>query len=265
LAKAIAEGYVYTGQYSRYRQRRHGTPSRDIPASRFVVCTQNHDQVGNRMLGERLSELVSLEGLKLAAGTVLLSPFIPLLFAGEEYGETAPFQYFVSHSDPELIEAVRQGRRCEFASFQWCGEVPDAQAEATFRRSCLGHSLKDRTSHAVLRRFYKELIHLRSALPPLNYLDKEALHVSQRTDPPALCIRRWSEEDEVLAAFHFGDHRSAIECVATPGAWERVLDSAGMEWLGAGSAVPEVLESNGKMRLELAPTSFCLLRRMGEN
>ena len=107
----------------------------------FVVCSQNHDQVGNRMLGDRLSATLSFEQQKLAAGAVLLSPFIPLLFMGEEYGETAPFQYFVSHSDPALIEAVRQGRREEFAAFAWQGEVPDPQDEATFRRSRLNRDL----------------------------------------------------------------------------------------------------------------------------
>ncbi|PYV01833.1 MAG: malto-oligosyltrehalose trehalohydrolase, partial [Acidobacteria bacterium] len=125
LAKALTEGFVYSGQYSRYRRRRHGNSSRLIPAHRLVVFAQNHDQVGNRMLGERLSALVSLvsfEGLKLAAGTTILSPFIPLLFMGEEYGETAPFQYFVDHSDPALIELVREGRRKDFARFDWQGD-----------------------------------------------------------------------------------------------------------------------------------------------
>jgi maltooligosyltrehalose trehalohydrolase len=103
LAKAFREGFVYSGEYSPYRRRRHGNPSRDIPAHQFVVFAQNHDQVGNRMRGERLSELVCLERTKLTAGVVLLSPFIPLLFMGEEYGETAPFPYFVSHSDPALV------------------------------------------------------------------------------------------------------------------------------------------------------------------
>src|SRR5205807_218069 len=122
---------VYSGQYSRYRRRRHGNSSRLIPAHRFVVFAQNHDQVGNRMLGERLSGLVSFEGLKLAAGITILSPFIPLLFMGEEYGETAPFPYFVDHSDPALIKQVRQGRRKDFARFDWQGDPPDPSEEST--------------------------------------------------------------------------------------------------------------------------------------
>ena len=112
LVKAYREGFVYSGEYSRFRKRRHGSSSRDIPARQLVVFAQNHDQVGNRMLGDRLTQTVSFEQLKLAAGLVMLAPFVPLLFMGEEYGETAPFPYFVSHSDPALIEcgAARAAR-----------------------------------------------------------------------------------------------------------------------------------------------------------
>ena len=101
----------------------------------MIVFSQNHDQIGNRMLGERLSALGSFEALKLAAGAVLLSPYIPLLFMGEEYGEDAPFLYFVSHSDHALIDAVRQGRKREFGEFQWQGEPPDPQGVETFQKS----------------------------------------------------------------------------------------------------------------------------------
>src|SRR5262249_41751257 len=99
LAKAWRDGYTYAGEYSSFRQRRHRNSPRHNPAAQFVVCSQNHDQVGNRMLGERLSQLVGLEGLTLAAALVLLSPYVPLLFMGEEYGEAAPFLYFTSHGD----------------------------------------------------------------------------------------------------------------------------------------------------------------------
>ena len=132
LVKAYREGFAYSGEYSRFRRRRHGSVVTRYPADRFVVFAQNHDQVGNRLLGDRLSQAVSFEALKLAAGLVILSPFIPLLFMGEEYAETAPFPYFISHSDPELIEAVRRGRRAEFAAFGWQGETPDPQDAKDF-------------------------------------------------------------------------------------------------------------------------------------
>ncbi|MEJ2051114.1 MAG: malto-oligosyltrehalose trehalohydrolase, partial [Calditrichota bacterium] len=110
LVRALSDGFVYDWRYSKFRRRHHGSSSVDRPAYQFIVCTQNHDQVGNRMLGERLAELVSFESLKLSAGILLCSPCLPLLFMGQEYGEEAPFLYFVSHSDPDLIQAVREGR-----------------------------------------------------------------------------------------------------------------------------------------------------------
>ncbi len=134
MARTFREGYIFTGQYSPYRQRRHGNSPRLCGPRQFVVCSQNHDQVGNRMLGDRLSRLVPFESLKLAAGVVLTSPFVPLLFMGEEYGETAPFQYFVSHGDPDLVEAVRQGRREEFAGVVGIDDFPACMLAAVVAR-----------------------------------------------------------------------------------------------------------------------------------
>src|SRR5438094_8336972 len=162
LVKAFSEGYVYSGQFSEYRQRRHGNCSREIPAHKFVVFAQNHDQIGNRMLGERLTALGSFEALKLCAGLVILSPFVPLLFMGEEYGETAPFQYFTSHSDADLIQAVRKGRLEEFDDFEWVGEAPDPHDEATFQRSKLTWRGDD-----SLQPFYADLLRLRRETPAL--------------------------------------------------------------------------------------------------
>src|SRR5690606_19231550 len=135
LAEAIAKTFVYDWRYSAFRERKHGAPALDRPPRQFVICSQNHDQVGNRMLGERLSHLVSFGGQKLAAAAVLLSPYLLLLFMGEEYGEVAPFLYFASHGDAHLVEAVREGRKREFAEFHAEGEPYDAEAPATFLRS----------------------------------------------------------------------------------------------------------------------------------
>lgn len=167
VADALREPFVYAGRRSGYRRRRHGAPANDESRARFVVCIQNHDQVGNRAAGERLDWLVSFPQRKLAAALLLLSPYVPLLFMGEEYGERRPFQYFVSHTDPELVHAVREGRREEFAAFGWEDDVPDPQSEATFERSTLDRSVGTTTSHAYLDALYHRLIGVRRVEPAL--------------------------------------------------------------------------------------------------
>jgi maltooligosyltrehalose trehalohydrolase len=261
LAKALREGFVYSGQYSSYHQRRHGSSSRDVPADKLVVFAQNHDQVGNRMLGERLSQLVSFEGLKLAAGVVVLSPFVPLLFMGEEYGETAPFQYFVSHSDATLVEAVRRGRREEFEAFAWQGEPPDPQDERTFLRSRLNRNLRGEGYHGVLFEFYRELFRLRRTIAALANLSKEQTEVLEYEKDQVLFLRRWSGNSEVFAIFNFGD-REASAVVSVPGGrWYKRLDSADERWQGKGSSLPEMLRLNGEAMLALSPMSLALFEK----
>ena len=257
LVKAFQEGFVYSGQYSQYRQRRHGVTSRDIPASRFVVFAQNHDQVGNRMKSERLSQLVTFEGLKLAAGIVLLSPFVPLLFMGEEYGEQAPFAYFVSHSEPALIEAVRRGRQGEFAPFGWPGEIPDPQDEATFLSAKLDHRLRGEGRHRTLLEFYRELIRLRKETPALACLSKDAMTVSGFEDK-LLLIHRWSEGDEAVLVFNFSQDQSSAAIPMPAGRWHKRLDSAEGRWQGGGSTTPEQIDTKGEVTLIINPWAFVL-------
>jgi len=261
LAKAFQEGFVYSGQYSCYRQRRHGISSKDIPAHRFVVFAQNHDQVGNRVKSERLSQLVPFEALKLTAGLVLLSPFIPLIFMGEEYGEVAPFPYFVSHSEPELIEAVRKGRLEEFTAFQWWGEMPDPQDEATFLRAKINHKLCGEGQHQVLLEFYKELIRLRKETPALAQLSKEKLEVKDFEEERILCIHRWSEDNEVILTFNLNSKLISIGIPLPQGYWHKSLDSAEERWSGRGTAVPERLSSGGEITLTLNPWQFILFSK----
>jgi maltooligosyltrehalose trehalohydrolase len=263
LARAFEEHFVYSGQYSAYRQRSHGNSARDIPARRFVVFAQNHDQVGNRMLGERLSALGSFEDLKLAAGLTLLSPFLPLLFMGEEYGETAPFLYFVSHNDGDLIDAVRRGRRDEFAAFGWPGEPPDPQAESTFLRSKIDWQLRSAPRHSTLLQFYRELIRVRRGLPALANRNTENLRAIAHEEEKSLVILRSSGSSEALVVFHFGDRPARISLPAVPGLWEKELDSAEERWLGSGSAAAPKFESGREQALTLAPKSFLIYKKTG--
>lgn len=262
LAKAYEEGFIYSGQHSPYRQRRHGSSSHDLPAYRFVVFAQNHDQVGNRMLGERLSTLVPLAGLKLAAGAILLSPFIPLLFMGEEYGERAPFLYFISHSDPALVEAVRRGRREEFSAFRWQENFPDPQEEETFRASKLQRELRFQGHHRMLRAFYKELIRLRKTLAPLAFLSKEQMEIVSSEDEKTILLRRWKEEEEVFMVFNFSPSETRVDLPVPAGPWRKQFDSEDERWYGNGSWIPDPLQSSGTLRLSLKAQAFILFARM---
>jgi maltooligosyltrehalose trehalohydrolase len=158
VARALARGFVHQGVWSAYRGRRHGTDATGLAPSRFVTCLQNHDQVGNRPNGERLSSLVPWEALEPAAVLLLLGSGLPLLFMGEEYGETRPFPYFTSHSDPDLARSVSEGRKKEFIS-QGAKEVPDPQDPETFRRAKLTHRRDER--HGALRDHTRRLLALR--------------------------------------------------------------------------------------------------------
>jgi maltooligosyltrehalose trehalohydrolase len=258
LRRALTEGYVYTGQYSLYRRRRHGKASHQVPAHKFVVSAQTHDQVGNRRLGERLSQIVSFEGLKLAAGAVLLAPYIPLLFMGEEYGETGPFLYFVSHGDPELVDAVRRGRRSEFASFGWQGEIPDPQAEETFERSKLNHKLRDSKKNRALLDFYTELIRLRRTTPALASLSKDHLQAVALDKQDVLFLHRWTESQQVCSIFHFGLGEMSVDLPFPEGRWRKILDSSEARWLGSGSSLPPELDGADDAVLMLSPQSLAV-------
>ena len=259
LAKAYRECFVYDGAYSRHRKRRHGNSARLNEARQFVVCAQNHDQAGNRVEGERLSQLVSFEKLKLAAGAVLLSPFIPLLFMGEEYGETAPFLYFVSHSDPGLIEGVRRGRRAGFAALQCKGTPPDPQDKETFSRCKLRHDLRDAGRHGVLRDFYKELIALRKDLPRIDRVGQDGLESRGHETEKVLYLRRWRGLKEAILVFNFGD--SPASATLPSGGWRKRMDSADPRWNGRGSPTPLMLKSDGEAEIPVSPLAFCLFLR----
>jgi len=225
LARARMAGYLYTGQYSPYRRRRYGAAPQTTDGTKFVVCAQNHDQIGNRMLGERLSNLVSYDQLRLTAAVVILSPFVPMLFMGEEYGETAPWQYFTSHSDPDLIEAVRRGRLEEFDDFDWEGEPPDPHDEETFRRSKLNWELLARDEHRSLRRLYRELLRLRRETPALRSHDLGCVDSRADDERRILLERRWSDADQVLLAFNFSDRAHAVANPFPAAEWRAMLDT----------------------------------------
>ncbi|MEC4675754.1 MAG: malto-oligosyltrehalose trehalohydrolase [Nitrospirota bacterium] len=239
LVKSLKEGFVYSWDYSAYRKRRHGSSSRDFPADQFIVSSQNHDQVGNRMLGERLSSLVTFEALKMAAGVVLFSPYIPLLFMGEEYGEDSPFLYFVSHSDADLIESVRKGRINEFNSFAREKEFPDPQDVETFRKSKIDWEKREEGHHKVMLDFYRRLIKLRKEIPALSCPDRTKMEVTGMEEEKIVFIRRWKDDSHVFMVFNFNGEESSFNASFPEGVWRKLLDSSDGIWNGPGMISPD--------------------------
>ncbi|PIR19132.1 MAG: malto-oligosyltrehalose trehalohydrolase, partial [Elusimicrobia bacterium CG11_big_fil_rev_8_21_14_0_20_64_6] len=253
LATAYNEAYVYAGRLSAFRGRRHGNSAAGFLGREFVVFAQNHDQVGNRMLGERFSALTDFERQKLAAGALLLAPYLPMLFMGEEYGETAPFLYFVSHSDAGLVQAVREGRRREFERFKWKGEPPDPQAQETCDLSKLRWSTRGEGRHAVLLDFYRTLLQLRAETPALSQLDRDGCRAESDAALKTLRLVRTCSGSGVLAFMNFSAQPQRVGAVPD-GRWRRILDSADARFQGPGSLMPD-LPAAGAL---LAPYSIVL-------
>lgn len=244
LEKSLREGFVYSGQYAPHRKRRHGNSSAAEPAEKLIVYIQSHDQVGNRILAERLPKLTSFEGLKLAAGTVLLSPYLPMLFMGEEYGEEAPFFYFISHSDPELIEMVQRSKEEEFKKVGVAGEPYDPQSPEPFQKSKLNWEQQYGGKHQVLWEFHQHLITLRRTIPALKQLDKHRLEVTSDETDKLLLMRRYTEENQIFYVINFGDRATTFETNSHSQNWQKILDTAEPKWLGSGSTLPDKLVAN---------------------
>ncbi|RPK63655.1 MULTISPECIES: malto-oligosyltrehalose trehalohydrolase [unclassified Streptomyces] len=206
VAKTVTSAFFHNGTYSSFRGRTHGRPV-DIartPAHRFVGYAQTHDQIGNRALGDRLSATLSPGLLACAAALVLTGPFTPMLFMGEEWGARTPWQFFTDHTDPELAEAVRNGRRREFAAHGWAADdIPDPQDPATRDRSCLDWNEPSQEPHARLHAWYRELIALRRALPDLS-------------DPDLASVRTAHDEQARWLAYRRGDLRIAVNLGEKP-------------------------------------------------
>jgi maltooligosyltrehalose trehalohydrolase len=200
LAKALESVFVYDGTYSQYRERSHGRPVRGLPGWRFLAYSQNHDQVGNRAQGERLEHLIGPKRAKIAAALVLTSPFVPMLFQGEEFAASTPFQFFTHHEE-ELGRLVSAGRKREFEAFGWKPEqIPDPQAEKTFADSKLNWSEADQGDHAAMVQWYKQLIQLRRNTPELTNGRLDEVKVTDDDDQEWLVMDR----SAIQVACNFG-------------------------------------------------------------
>jgi maltooligosyltrehalose trehalohydrolase len=248
LARALAEGFAFQGEFSEYFGRPRGTPSKDLSGEHFVIAIQNHDQVGNRAQGDRLGAIVPFEALKLAAGLMFAAPALPLLFMGEEYGDTAPFQFFTSFLDRELAAAVRRGRTAEFSRFSWQGTVPDPGDPATFVRSRLNPSLAAAPRHRALREYYRTWLALRRSHPALGATNKELARAGLDQGNTVLSLTRRTPSG---ANIHLVANLTAERRPwAPPPSWRLLLDSADPRF--GGTAL------HGRMVTHLEPFQLLL-------
>ena len=201
------------------------------------------------MLGERTSQLVSFEMQKLLAGAVFISPYLPMLFMGEEWGETNPFLYFVSHTDSVLAEAVRKGRKEEFAAFHIEGEAPDPMSPETFEQSKLQWGLINSEPHQTLFNYYKALISLRKTQPALFDLNRKQLDVEYNEGQNTLIISRWNETQQIICLLNFSTSLQTLLLPASSNQWEKVFDSAAPDWSGTSTA-PEIIYTGSEIAIQ---------------
>ncbi len=224
IRKAITEGFVHDGGYSAFRKRRFGSSSRDQPGQRFVAFLQNHDQVANTSQGLRLSRLISLDQCKLAVSLLLCSPYLPLLFMGEEFADTAAFEFFTSFGDPALAQAVTEGRRREVGELAIADNFVDPQAPDTFARSRITWGLIDEREHASMLRFYRDLIALRKRWPCLSNGRKDLTRVQVNEQA---CTLRMDRTDpagsQAVVLCNFSEHAADFDF--DPANWELAFSS----------------------------------------
>ena len=255
LAKAYRDAYVYDGQFSPHRKKSFGIKASEREGKQFIVFSQNHDQVGNRMLGERTSKFVSFEMQKLMAGAVVVSPFLPMLFMGEEWSEPHPFLYFVSHTDPGLADAVRKGRKAEFAAFHAQGEAPDPMAQETFQHSKLQwHLIEEDSPHKRMLQYYQALIALRKQHPALKNLNRKNISVECNASDNTLTLHRRHENHHVLCLMNFSKEEKLMQ-LENMQQWQVALDSADAQWCGDR---PSKIENDG---IHLQPESILILQQ----
>ncbi len=242
LARAIKNNFVYDGQYSPHRKRKHGNSPAEYPYYKFVHFIQNHDQVGNRAFGERLSELIPFEGLKLAAGALIISPSLPMLFMGEEYGENNPFLYCVSFIDENLNQAVKKGRSEEFTSFNWEGDIPDPHIETTFTKSKLDWAKIKSNNHKALLAFYKDIIRKRKTIPALADYDRRDTNTDSFKELKIVTMERQKNSSRLFALMNFSEKQLTTEFRFPSGVWKKILDSSEKKWNGPGDITPEMAD-----------------------
>jgi len=261
IRKAFEKTYVYDGIYSPHRKKTFGSSALDHTYDQFVVFSQNHDQVGNRMMGDRLSKLINFEQQKLSAVAVLTSPYTPMLFMGEEYAEEKPFQYFVSHTDTELVEAVRKGRKAEFAYFHHPDrETPDPQSVETFRNSTLSWDMNTPRRKAM-HHLYRKLITIRKKYPAFRIAARQYTQIASQ-DNALLILRRSSMDDHLTyIILNFDDQTHHFKLKEKESAkFDCILDTSDQIWQGSGATTEQQVK--GGKSISIAPFAAVILNKL---
>jgi maltooligosyltrehalose trehalohydrolase len=278
LAKALGEGFVYDGCRSEFRQRRHGTPSQERPGEQFVVFVQNHDQIANGYWGDRLAAICSPAQQRVAAALFLTAPNLPLFFMGQEWGESAPFLYFTSHTDEDLARNVREGRQQEYASFLEAEEIgsssmsegfADPQAPETFQRSKLNWSCLEDAPHSEVLSFYRDMLALRREHLSLSNCDKRLTRVQYDESERWIAVERGHESGEAaLLVCNLSADARNIQLKVGPGRWRLVLWSSDALYGGEpeNASPPPVLpvEGEGEIFIPLSGWSAALYMHTNE-
>jgi maltooligosyltrehalose trehalohydrolase len=260
LTKSFNHAYVFTGEYSEHRKKNFGTSTENFGGDKFVVFIQNHDHTGNRMLGERLSRLVDFESLKLAAAAMIFSPYIPLLFMGEEYAEDSPFLYFIDHGDQDLIEAVHEGRKNEFRAFHNDQDPPDPADEATFLQSKLKWDFERHDHKTQMLDYYKKIISIKKEHALMKPGNREK--VTARSTSDVIVLTYGGSHGNITVIMNFSQKEESLEVnelqYDNP---EMLLYSAHKQWGGNVLMAQYPLSSTQNNRmLYIAPKSVLVFR-----
>ena len=278
LAKAAWEGFVYDGRRSEFRKRRHGTPSAEVAGEQLVVFIQNHDQIANGYWGDRLGALVSPAQQKIAAALLLCAPNLPLFFMGQEWGETAPFLYFTSHTDEALARGVRQGRKEEYAVFLEAEEIgassmnegfADPQSEETFQRSKLRWAQAEESPHSEILSFYRDLLALRKEHACFSNCDKSLTRVEYDESERWIALERGDASGErALLVCNLSPNARNLQLEVGRGQWRMILWSNDARYGGEpeNASPPPVLpvEGDGEILIALSGWSAALYMRNQE-
>jgi maltooligosyltrehalose trehalohydrolase len=250
ISKALREVFIYDEKYSPFRKKVYGSKTTYNQGNQFVIFNQNHDQVGNRKFGERLSVLTDFEQQKMIAVTLLMTPYIPMLFMGEEYGEENPFLYFVNHNDKHLNELVRKGRKAEFKDFWDKTPAPNPDEKDTFDKSKLTWHCPKKTNQYALFHLHKALIHMRKSEHALRIPDRNSFQVQHIRNIDVITMERWDDTSSFYCAFNFSDSAHQIDLLSEHGEYfELVIDSSSTKWNGHNNDIIKHLQYADKLHL----------------